>query len=117
LRAVVVQFWAREYVVVRERKKVLVGRVVSNKMQKTVVVAVQSLRRDRLYQRMVRHTKKFLVHDEHASSSVGDMVRIRESRPISKRKHFVVTAIVERIADRGKRVSLPVTPAPIVGIE
>lgn len=45
------------------------------------------------------------------------MVRIRESRPISKRKHFVVTAIVERIADRGKRVSLPATPAPIVGIE
>lgn len=71
MRVAGVQFWAREYLVVRERKKVLVGRVVSNKMQKTVVVAVQSLRRDRLYQRMVRHTKKFLVHDEHASSSVG----------------------------------------------
>ena len=97
----------------QKAQRTLTGRVVSNKMQKTVVVAVQSLRRDRLYQRMVRHTKKFLVHDEHESSSVGDMVRIRESRPISKRKHFVVTSIVERIADRGRRVSLPATPAQI----
>lgn len=100
-----------------EGRKVLVGRVVGDKMQKTVVVAVQYLRRDRLYQRMVRHTKKFMVHDDASSASVGDLVRIRESRPISRMKHFVLVEVVESSALRGHSVRLPVTPGPGVGVD
>ena len=68
----------------RERKRELVGRVVSDKMDKTVVVAVQSLRRHRLYQRTVRRTKKFMAHNESNQARQGDLVRIQESRPISR---------------------------------
>jgi small subunit ribosomal protein S17 len=98
---------------VNEGRKVLVGRVVGDKMQKTIVVAVQYLRRDRLYQRMVVHTKKFMVHDELGTAVVGDMVRIRESRPISKRKHFVLVVVTESIVARGHSVKLPSTPAVV----
>ena len=59
-------------------------------MEKTVVVAVQSLRRHRLYQRTVRRTKKFHAHDENDTFKVGDIVRIEESKPISKNKRWVV---------------------------
>lgn len=96
-----------------EGRKILVGRVVGDKMQKTIVVAVQYLRRDRLYQRMVVHTKKFMVHDELATAVVGDMVRIRESRPISKRKHFELVAVTESIVARGHSVKLPSTPSVV----
>jgi small subunit ribosomal protein S17 len=99
---------------VNEGRKLLVGRVVGDKMQKTIVVAVQFLRRDRLYQRMVVHTKKFMVHDELRTAVIGDMVRIRESRPISKRKHFELVAVTESIATRGHSVKLFATPAVVV---
>ena len=91
----------------RERRKVLVGRVVSDQMQKTVMVAVQSLRRHRLYRRMMRRTKKYMAHDEQDTTKVGDLVRIQESRPISRHKHWQVIAVVERAAERGKAVALP----------
>ncbi len=97
-----------------EGRKVLVGRVVGDKMQKTIVVAVQYLRRNRLYHRMVVHTKKFMVHDAEGAAVVGDKVRIRESRPISRHKHFVLVDITESIVARGHSVKLPATPAPIV---
>lgn len=73
-----------------------VGRVVSNKMDKTVVVAVNSVRRHRLYHKRITRTNKFLAHDEQNSCNEGDLVRIEETRPISSRKRWVVREIVER---------------------
>ena len=88
----------------RERKRELVGRVVSDKMDKTVVVAVQSLRRHRLYQRTVRRTKKFMAHNDDNQARSGDLVRIQESRPISRHKHWRVMSILEVFAERGRAV-------------
>jgi small subunit ribosomal protein S17 len=92
---------------VRERKRELVGRVVSDRMEKTVVVVVQSLRRHRLYQRTMRRTKKYMAHNEGNDAKLGDLVRITESRPISRHKHWRVTTVLERAAERGKAVLLP----------
>lgn len=91
----------------RERKKELVGRVVSDRMQKTVVVAVNSLRRHRLYARMTQTTKKYMVHDEQDACRVGDLVRIMESRPISRHKHWRLVTVLEEAAKRGKAVDMP----------
>ena len=88
----------------RERKRELVGRVVSDKMDKTVVVAVQTLRRHRLYQRTVRRTKKYMAHNDNNQARTGDLVRIQESRPISRHKHWRIRAILEVFADRGRAV-------------
>jgi small subunit ribosomal protein S17 len=96
----------------RERKKELVGRVVSDRMEKTVVVAVQSLRRHRLYQRTMRLTKQFMAHDEPNECKIGDLVRIQESRPISRHKHWRVVRVLERAAERGKAVELPAAAVP-----
>jgi small subunit ribosomal protein S17 len=71
------------------------GRVVSNKMEKTVVVAVDRLVRHRLYKKIIRRTSKFMAHDE-LSCNVGDVVRIVETRPLSKRKRWRVVQVVER---------------------
>jgi small subunit ribosomal protein S17 len=79
----------------RERRKRLMGRVVSNKMDKTVVVKVERLQRHRLYGKVIRKSKKFKAHDAYNSCQVGDMVRIVESRPLSKEKRWVVEEIVE----------------------
>jgi small subunit ribosomal protein S17 len=92
---------------VRERKRELVGRVVSDKMEKTVVVAVQSLRRHRLYQRTVRRTKKYMAHNAENEARLGDLVRIQESRPISRHKHWRVMLVLEAAASRGKAVAVP----------
>ncbi len=96
----------------RERKKELVGRVVSDRMDKTVVVTVQSLRHHRLYQRTMRLTKKFLAHDEPNECKVGDLVRIQESRPISRHKSWRVVHVLERAAERGRAVDLPAASVP-----
>ena len=80
----------------RERRKRLVGRVVSNKMDKTVVVKVERLQRHRLYRKVMKKSKKFKAHDAYNSCQVGDMVRMVESRPLSKEKRWIVEEIVER---------------------
>ena len=80
----------------RERRKRLVGSVVSDKMDKTVVVKVERLQRHRLYGKVMRKSKKFKAHDAYNSCQVGDMVRIIESRPLSKEKRWIVEEIVER---------------------
>jgi small subunit ribosomal protein S17 len=72
------------------------GRVTSNKMDKTVVVAVDMVTRHRLYGRTVRRTRHFKAHDPENRCAVGDSVVIAESRPISRDKHWVVQAIVRR---------------------
>jgi small subunit ribosomal protein S17 len=71
------------------------GRVVSNKMQKTIVIAVDRLVRHRLYKKIMRRTSKFMAHDELACN-IGDVVRIVETRPMSKRKRWRVVEVVER---------------------
>lgn len=78
------------------QKKTLVGRVVSNKMDKTVVVRVDRLYRHRLYKKVVTATKKYKAHDAENVCSIGDLVRIAESRPISRDKCWVVQDILEK---------------------
>lgn len=73
-----------------------VGKVVSDAMDKTVVVAVERLVRHRLYERTIRRTTKFKAHDEHNEAHVGDVVEIMETRPLSREKRWRVTRILER---------------------
>jgi small subunit ribosomal protein S17 len=78
------------------RRQQKTGRVVSNKMEKTIVVAVESLKRHRLYKRTYKSTTKFKAHDEHNEARIGDMVRIEETRPISKDKRWRLVEITQR---------------------
>ncbi len=80
----------------KKRRKRMVGRVVSDKMDKTVVVQVERMKRHPLYGKVVRIRKKYKAHDEENTCREGDLVRIVESRPISKEKRWVVEAILER---------------------
>ncbi len=80
----------------RGMRKVLTGRIVSDKMDKTVVVAVESLVRHPLYQRTIRRTKKFKAHDEENTCRIGDKVKMMETRPLSKEKRWRITEILER---------------------
>lgn len=77
------------------RRKRLTGRVTSDKMDKTIVVEVERLQRHRLYGKVLKRTKKYMAHDEENTCSIGDLVRIVESRPLSRRKHWVVEEIME----------------------
>jgi small subunit ribosomal protein S17 len=72
------------------------GFVTSNKMNKTVVVAVTSYRPHPLYRKQVRRVKKFKAHDENNSCGIGDIVRIVETRPLSKEKHWMVDEILSK---------------------
>jgi small subunit ribosomal protein S17 len=72
------------------------GRVVSDKMDKTVVVAVDYVRRHRLYHKRITRTSKFFAHDERNECKVGDIVRIEEIRPMSKNKRWIVREIEQR---------------------
>lgn len=78
------------------RRNEKVGQVVSTKMQKTIVVAVEMRKAHPKYKRIVRSTKKFYAHDEQNSARIGDMVRIRETRPLSKLKRWSLEEIVRR---------------------
>ena len=80
----------------REQRKALVGTVTSDKMDKTVVVSVQRVTRHQLYGKVIKLNKKYKAHDEDNSCHIGDQVRIRECRPISKDKTFEVEEILER---------------------
>jgi small subunit ribosomal protein S17 len=77
-------------------RKVMSGVVVSDKMDKTVVVQVQTAKRHPLYNKVVRTTKKYMAHDEENSCHEGDVVQIEEARPMSHRKRWRVTEIVRR---------------------
>jgi small subunit ribosomal protein S17 len=70
--------------------KIFTGEVVSTRLTKTVIVAVSSTYRHPLYRKAVRTTRRFSAHNESLELSVGDKVRIRETKPISKTKHFIV---------------------------
>ena len=81
---------------IRKRRKVREGVVVSDKMEKTVVVAVQRIARHPLYQRVMRRTVKFKAHDENNECKIGDRVRIVETRPLSREKRWRIERILER---------------------
>jgi small subunit ribosomal protein S17 len=78
------------------KRKSKTGRVVSDKMDKTVVVSVERLRRHPIYKRVVRLSSKFKAHDQDNSARVGDTVRIEESRPLSREKRWTVVEVVAR---------------------
>ncbi|MCS7209247.1 MAG: 30S ribosomal protein S17 [Fimbriimonadales bacterium] len=78
------------------RRKVRIGVVVSDKMDKTVVVAVTRSYRHPLYKKTIRRTKKYMAHDEQNACRVGDRVEIVETRPLSRRKRWRVRQILER---------------------
>jgi small subunit ribosomal protein S17 len=78
------------------RRKALIGVVVSDKMQKTVVVVVERLVRHEAYGKMVRRRTKVKAHDENNHCRMGDKVAIEEARPLSKDKHWRVTEILEK---------------------
>ena len=80
----------------RNERKTKIGKVVSDKMEKTVVVAVVDLEQHPLYKKAVKKTVKFKAHDENNESHVGDKVKIMETRPISKDKRWRVVEIVEK---------------------
>jgi small subunit ribosomal protein S17 len=83
----------------RTRRKDKVGRVVSDKMDKTIVVSVERLSRHRIYKRVVRLTSRFKAHDENNDARVGDTVRIEESRPLSATKRWRLVEIVKRAGE------------------
>ncbi len=79
-------------------RKARIGRVVSDRMDKTVVVLVETTRRHPIYKKTIRYRARFKAHDEDNASKVGDMVRIEETRPLSRDKRWRVTQILERRA-------------------
>src|SRR5512133_1043983 len=86
----------------RGQRKTKVGRVVSDKMDKTIVVSVERLTRHRLYKRVIRLSTKFKAHDEANEAHVGDTVLIEESRPLSATKRWRLVEVVQRADDHGR---------------
>jgi small subunit ribosomal protein S17 len=85
---------------VQGKRKTKVGRVVSDRMDKTIVVSVERLARHPLYKRVIRLTTKFKVHDEENDARIGDTVLIEESRPLSATKRWRLVEIVQKIGDQ-----------------
>lgn len=79
-------------------KKIFVGKVISDKMQKTRIVKVTHLTKHHKYSKTVRQSVKFKAHDEKNSAHVGDLVRIAETRPLSKDKRFRIAEVVKKAA-------------------
>jgi len=79
-------------------KRTLVGRVVSNKMQKTVAVEIERLVKHPMYGKFIRRTTKLLAHDENSESREGDLVKIAPCRPMSRRKSWRLVAVLEKKA-------------------
>lgn len=79
-----------------KRKQELVGKVVSDKADKTITVLVETYKTDPLYGKRVKYSKKYAAHDEKSEAKVGDTVRIVETRPLSKTKHFRLVEVVEK---------------------
>jgi small subunit ribosomal protein S17 len=80
----------------KERRRVLVGRVLSNRMDKTVVVEVERKKRHPLYGKVIATRKRYKAHDAENTCQIGDLVRVTETRPLSREKRWTVTEILER---------------------
>lgn len=79
----------------RNNRKVQIGKVVSDKMDKTITVAVETYKKHSLYGKRVKYTKKFKAHDENNQAKTGDIVKIMETRPLSKDKRWRLVEVVE----------------------
>ncbi|EAC6771613.1 30S ribosomal protein S17 [Listeria monocytogenes] len=79
----------------RNQRKVYTGRVVSDKMDKTITVVVETYKKHGLYGKRVKYSKKFKAHDENNIAKTGDVVRISETRPLSATKHLRLLEVVE----------------------
>ncbi|SDZ31535.1 SSU ribosomal protein S17P [Proteiniborus ethanoligenes] len=80
----------------RGNRKVRIGRVVSDKMDKTIVVAIETFVAHPLYGKMVKKTTKFKAHDENNECQIGDKVKIMETRPLSREKRWRLVEIIEK---------------------
>ena len=80
----------------RNERKTKIGKVVNNKMDKTIVVAIEELKSHKLYKKSVKRTVKFQAHDENNEAGIGDRVSIMETRPLSKHKRWRLVEIVEK---------------------
>lgn len=80
----------------RNMRKTQIGKVVSNKMDKTIVVAIEDSVKHKLYNKIVKHTVKLKAHDQNNECSIGDRVRVMETRPLSKDKRWRLVEIVEK---------------------
>jgi small subunit ribosomal protein S17 len=91
---------------VQNKRKTKVGRVVSDKMDKTIVVSVERLARHPLYKRVIRLTTKFKAHDEENDARTGDTVLIEESRPLSATKRWRLIQVVQRAGEHGSTADI-----------
>jgi small subunit ribosomal protein S17 len=96
---------------VQNKRKTKVGRVVSDKMDKTIVVSVERLARHPLYKRVIRLTTKFKAHDELNDAHTGDTVIIEESRPLSATKRWKLVNVVQRAGEHGNPSDIMVDEA------
>lgn len=80
----------------RNNRKTRIGKVVSDKMEKTIVVAIETLVRHPLYGKSIKRTTKFKAHDENNECKIGDKVKIMETRPLSKDKRWRLVEIIEK---------------------
>ncbi|TDF91460.1 30S ribosomal protein S17 [Paenibacillus piri] len=80
----------------RNDRKTQVGKVVSDKMDKTIVIAVETYKKHDLYHKRIKYTKKFKAHDENNEAKIGDVVRVMETRPLSKDKRWRLIEVVEK---------------------
>ena len=79
-----------------ENKRELIGKVVSNKCDKTITVLVETYKTNKIYKKRVKYSKKYAAHDEKNEAMVGDTVRIAETRPLSKTKRYRLVEVVEK---------------------
>lgn len=94
----------------RGRRRILTGKVTSDKMDKTVVVGVDVLRMHQVYGRQIHRTRKFKAHDPTNRCHVGDVVEIRESRPLSREKRWTVLRVLQ-----AGREEIPIAEVPVSG--
>ena len=98
---------------VQTKRKMKVGRVVSDKMDKTIVVSVERLARHRLYKRVIRLTTKFKAHDELNDAHLGDTVLIEESRPLSATKRWRLVQVLARASEHGSATDVVADEAEV----
>jgi len=79
----------------RNQRKVYQGRVVSDKMDKTIVVVIETQKKHSRYGKRIKYSKKYKAHDENSTAKIGDIVKIMETRPLSSTKHFRLIEVVE----------------------
>src|SRR3954462_13424695 len=91
---------------VQSQRKTKAGRVVSDKMDKTIGVSVERLARHPLYKRVIRLTTKFKAHDEENDAHTGDTVRIEESRPLSATKRWRLVRVIQRAGEHGSTADI-----------